>query len=122
MASSFGDILKDADKKNKLRYLCGRCDTELLAYLEMKHNGRDIFATAEVPKKRPVYRFEYKGATLELEVLQQKYYTDIEGRGLTSIVAEGREGRLYTTNYNDGRVYDGDLYDRDGNLVEVDGP
>ena len=121
LASSFGDVLKDADKKKKLRYLYGRCDTELLAYLEMKHNGRDIFATSEVPKKRSVYRFDYMGRTLELDIVSQEYYTDIEGKGLTSIVAEGREGRLYTTNYNDGRVYDGDLYDRDGNLVEVDG-
>ena len=109
------------DEQFAKRYNEGECAKQLYAYLEMKHRGRDVFAPVEEAKKREVYRFDYRGRTLELDVLEKDYYTDIEGRGLISITAEGREGRLYTTNYNDGRVYDGDLYDLDGNLVQVDG-
>ncbi len=97
------------------------CSKELYAYLQMKHKGIDVSTPVEQPKEREQYSFDYRGRTLRLEVISKEYYTDIEGRGLTSITAEGREGRLYTTNYNDGRVYNGDLFDFDGNLVQVDG-
>ena len=112
------------DEQFAKRYNEGECAKELYAYLSMKHRGVDVYAPVEdatPAKKRDVYRFDYKGKILELDVLSKEYYTDIEGRGLISITAEGREGRLYTTNYNDGRVYDGDLYDLDGELVQVDG-
>ena len=109
------------DEQFAKKYNEGECAKELYAYLQMKHRGIDVYAPTEEPKKRDIYRFDYRGRTLELDILEKDYYTDIEGRGLTSIVAEGREGRLYTTNYNDGRVYNGDLFDLDGELVEVDG-
>lgn len=106
------------------KYNEGECAKQLYAYLQMKHYGIDVFAQAEVEQEtieREQYSYIHRGRLLKLDVLKKEYYTDIEGRGLTSITAEGREGRLYTTNYNDGRVYDGDLYDLDGRLVQVDG-
>jgi hypothetical protein len=106
------------------KYNEGECAKQLYAYLQKKHYGIDVLVEAEVEKEpieREKYSYIHRGRLIKLDVLKKEYYTDIEGRGLTSITAEGREGRLYTTNYNDGRVYDGDLYDLDGRLVQVDG-
>ena len=104
------------------KYNEGECAKQLYAYLQMKHYGIDVYAKEDQePVEREKYSYIYRGRLLKLDVLKKEYYTDIHGSGLTSITAEGREGRLYTTNYNDGRVYDGDLYDLDGRLVQVDG-
>lgn len=107
------------DEQFNKRYNETECVNELRAYLEYKYNSKETSASGRDVKKRDVYSFFYRGRPLELEVLERDYYTDIEGSRLTSITAEGKEGRLYTTNYDDGKVYEGDLYDKNGNLIEA---
>ena len=111
------------DEQFAKKYNENECAKELYAYLEMKHHGIDVYAkpVAVDETQQETYSFKYRGLPLTLDVISKEYYTDIEGTALTSITAEGKEGRLYTTIYNDGRVYNGDLYDFDGNVVQVDG-
>lgn len=65
--------------------------------------------------------FKYKGNLLKLHINKREFFTDIQGRGIVRIDAENEYGRLFGCYYNDGRVYNGDLYDRDGEVAEVDG-
>ena len=111
------------DEQFAKKYNESDCARELNAYLQMKHHGIDVYAQQEQEEtiETETYKFVYRGRHLELDVISKEYYADIDGNGLTSITAESEEGRLYTTICNDGRVYKGDLYDFDGNIVQVDG-
>ncbi len=132
-----------SDEQFAKKYDETECAKELFAYLEMKHHGRDVTAklttepspkqevkkevvskkneTPTQAKKPEIYMFKYKGEVIPLEVIEKDYFVDEQGTGVTKIVAEGKEGRLYTTHYPDGAIYEGDLYDYDYRLVEVDG-
>lgn len=65
--------------------------------------------------------YKHNGRKFDLNVDKIAYYCDVEGAGLKYIEASAREGRLFGTYRTDGSVYHGDLYDREGMLVEIDG-
>lgn len=120
------------DEQFAKKYNENECVLALDSYIEMKHIPKKVFFDSEKQPKTieeetitfcdvETYTYQYCGDTFKLEVIEKDYYVDSNGKSVIKIVAEGKEGRLYTTNYKDGSVYYGDLYDREGLLVEVDG-
>ena len=65
--------------------------------------------------------YEYKGNNLKLHISKKEYFVDAQGRGVVRIDANNEYGRLFGCYYGDGSVYRGDLFDNDGNVVEIDG-
>ena len=83
---------------------------------ELIRNGIDPDAMEE-----ETIEYTYKGKKLTLAIRSKEYYTDAQGSGLTYIKAIGKEGMLIATYDAAGNIYEGDLYDLDGELVFVDG-
>ena len=110
-----------SEEQFEKQYDENECINSLGSYMEFKYNSIDVKNVVDQTQKKEIYLFKYNGKTLELEVVDKEYYVDIEGKALTRITAEGMQGRLYTTNYDNGSVYNGDLYDIEGNIVEFDG-
>jgi len=100
------------------------CKRELDEYIKVKFDERvkskrsQEFATEE---DREFIEYRYKGQKHKLVVNSKEYYSDEDGKGVVWIRASGKIGTLYGTYYSSGEVYNGDLYDYDGNVVEVDG-
>jgi hypothetical protein len=97
------------------KYNAKACEQSLKNYLQDKH-GQKVTSV-----KDPEYiEYTYKGESFRLPVVSKEYYTDQDARGVVDIVASGREGRLYRTEYSSGEIYKGDLYDFEGNIVQID--
>jgi hypothetical protein len=93
------------------------CKKALVDYLEYRHNVKNNMRDSQTDVFNYI-KYNHNGKTYNLYVIDRKYYCDIEGRGVIQTIAEGREGRLYTSKYNDGSVYEGEyLYDLDGQIV-----
>ena len=91
------------------------CQDEVNKYLSIRHNkeSRTI--------GNHVHEYVYNGKKYLLDVVKKEQYTSDEGYGVTYIEARGAIGTLMGTYFQDGSVYEGDLYDLDGELVEMDG-
>lgn len=76
--------------------------------------------TVSKQEKPETFTYYYKKRKFVLRVVNKEYYTDIDGYGLTSIEAVGDNCRLMGTFYSSGEAYKGNLYDLDGNFVNID--
>lgn len=103
------------DKKYNIFF----CRKEVEKYLEAKRAMKALKAPAK--QGLGTIDYTYRGKKLTLDIVKKEYYTDIEGSGLHYVVAKNNVGTLMGTYNVDGSVYHGDLYDREGRLVEVDG-
>jgi len=97
------------------KYHAEECKRQLNLYLSRRELLREGYDESEM------IPFEFMKQNFYLVEKKKDYYTTEEGRGITSIMAVGKEGQLYRTFDGSGEIYSGNIYSQDGELVEMNG-
>ncbi|MBQ7351374.1 MAG: hypothetical protein IJW59_00695 [Clostridia bacterium] len=114
---------KKALTGDAFREKCGKynCEGLLQEYVENKHSKKRPDNSEFEIKADEIITFMYNGNKLTLNVDEKDYFVSRKGEGLTAIKASCPVGVLFGTYMTSGQVYYGDIFDLDGNLVEVNG-
>lgn len=97
------------------------CVAMLNDYIGQKHSKLKSTRVDSESELSETINYRYDGEVLTLTIIDKQYYVSRKGEGLTAIEAISNEGRLYGTYLQNGDVYCGDVFDIDGNLIELNG-
>lgn len=100
------------------------CIKEINSYIMDKHCDKLVNPLGDledVYKSSDIYTFNYKGKTIKLLISSRESYFDINGMPVVQIVADGKEGKLFVTNYLNGEIYNGELFDSEGQPLGENG-